>query len=83
MDNTISSNLKVTFTTQISPDLLITLKKTAEKETQPIQVILDKALRLYFQTHAKKQDSQHHVLKALQASICQYQSLYKEKHNRH
>ncbi len=67
---------KVKFATQISEDVLEMLRATAKQDGRQIQAVLDEALREYFDNR-KRSAPRRHVLSALQASMTEYDELYK------
>ena len=68
---------KVKFATQADPAVLETLRTIAASEGRQIQALVDEALRDYIERKQGKAPRKH-VMQALQASMLQYDSLYKE-----
>ena len=68
---------KVKFATQADPAVLETLRTIAASEGRQIQALVDEALRDYIERKQGKAPRKH-VMQALQASMRQYDSLYKE-----
>ena len=67
---------KVKFATQLAPDVLETLRRMSANEGRHLQSILDEALREYIENR-RAGTPRKHVLSALQASMAEYDSLYK------
>ena len=72
-----TKNKKVKFATQADPEVLATLRKIAGEEGRQLQALVDEALRGYIE---QKQGTapRKHVIQALQASMGQFDSLYRE-----
>ncbi len=68
---------KVKFATQADPELLATLRKIASEEGRQLQSLVDEALREYVE---RKQGTtpRRHVVQAMQASMGQFDGLYRE-----
>lgn len=68
---------KVKFATQADPNLLAALRKIAGDEGRQLQSLVDEALREYIE---RKQGTapRKHVMQALQASMRQFDGLYRE-----
>ena len=77
MQTSPNTSHKVKFATQADPALLEQLRSMASKEGRQIQALLDEALREYIQ---RKQDNtpRKAVMDAFNASMEEYDSLYKE-----
>jgi hypothetical protein len=77
MQTTIERLKKVKFATQADPVILETLRSLAAKEGRQLQSLIDEALREYIE---RKQglSPRKHVVQALQASMAQYDSLYRK-----
>ena len=68
---------KVKFATQADPEVLGALRQMANQEGRQLQALVDEALRDYVErkhSHTPRQQ----VVEALQASITQYDELYKK-----
>ena len=68
---------KVKFATQADPELLTTLRKIAGEEGRQLQSLVDEALREYVERKQGKTPRKH-VMQALQASMGQFDDLYRE-----
>ena len=68
---------KVKFATQADPDVLSELRKLAGEEGKQLQTLVDEALREYLE-RKRGTAPRKHVVQALQASLAQYDSLYRE-----
>ncbi len=77
MQTTTKLPQKVKFATQADPDLLATLRKIAGDEGRQLQSLVDEALR---ESVERKQGKapRRHVMQALQASMSQFDGLYRE-----
>lgn len=71
------SSQKVKFATQADPQVLSVLRGMAQAEGRQLQSLIDEALREYVE---RKQGSapRRHVLSALDASLLQYDDLYRK-----
>ncbi len=76
MEQTTVSSRKVKFSTQLSQDVLVTLKEMGTREGRQLQAILDEALREYIENRQNDKPKKY-VLSALQSSIAEHDALYK------
>lgn len=74
---TATQSKKVKFATQADPEVLETLRLMAADEGRQIQALLDEALREYIE-RKQGRTPRKHVLQALNASMAQYDPLYRE-----
>ena len=65
------------FSSQAAPEVLSALRKIAESEGRPIQVVLDEALREYIERKEKGQPRRH-TLGAFSQSLGEFDQLYRE-----
>lgn len=65
------------FSSQAAPEVPSALRKIAESEGQPIQVVLDEALREYIERKEKGQPRRH-TLDAFSQSLGEFDQLYRE-----
>jgi hypothetical protein len=77
MQTTSEHPQKVTVATQADPDRLATLRKIAGDEGRQLQSLVDEALREYVDRKQGKAPRRH-VMQALQASMSQFDSLYRD-----
>lgn len=77
MQTTSEQNKKVKFATQADPEVLEALRQMAGNEGRQLQSLVDEALREYIE---RKQGNapRKHILQALQASISQFDDLYRD-----
>lgn len=77
MQTTSAQPQKVKFATQADPELLTILRKIAGEEGRQLQSLVDEALREYVERKQGKTPRKH-VMQALQASMGQFDDLYRE-----
>ena len=65
------------FSSQAAPEVLAALRRIAESEGRPFQVVLDEALRGYIERHGTGQPRPH-VADAFGRSIREFDGLYTE-----
>ncbi|MDR1922100.1 MAG: hypothetical protein LBS31_10240 [Candidatus Adiutrix sp.] len=77
MQTTTGQPKKVKFSAQADPAVLEALRRMAGEEGRQLQSLIDEALRDYIE---RKQGltPRKHVMQALQASMIQHDSLYRE-----
>lgn len=68
---------KVKFATQADPEILAVLRKMAGDEGRQLQALVDEALREYVERKCGASPRKH-VMQALQASVTEYDKLYKD-----
>ena len=72
-----NTHQKVKFATQADAQLLETLRAMAQTEGRQLQALVDEALREYV-TRKQGLTPREHVMRALDASLLQYEDLYRE-----
>jgi hypothetical protein len=68
---------KVKFATQADPQILAALRAMATREGRHLQTLVDEALRHYI-AEKEGQTPRRRVMEALESSMVQYDSLYRE-----
>ncbi|MDR1396688.1 MAG: hypothetical protein LBJ14_03025 [Desulfarculales bacterium] len=68
---------KVKFATQADPEVLHSLREMARSEGRQLQMLVDEALRAYVERR-NSNTPPNEILQALQASINQFDDLYKK-----
>lgn len=68
---------KVKFATQADPEILAALRKMAVDEGRQLQALVDEALREYVE-RKNGASPRKHVMQALQASVTEYDRLYRD-----
>jgi hypothetical protein len=68
---------KVKFATQADPEVLAALRQIARQEGRQLQALVDEALRDYIE-QKRSNAPRRRVMQALQASVEQYDALYRE-----
>ena len=77
MQTTSEHPQKVKFATQADPELLAALRQIAGHEGRQLQSLVDEALREYVERKQRKAPRKH-IMQALQASLGQFDALYRE-----
>ena len=67
----------VEFSSQLSPDLLESMKSVAREEGRQLQSVFEEAVTLYLQQRSRPRPRAH-ALEALDASLAEHDELYRE-----